>query len=186
MLQNFWQSVSLNSLNRAYLISDELAWDVLTLREELIALPARFLLGRKAKIRDLLVGLRAFILEGGKTVDVPIVLLAVNIGKEVLLPLGCRLSFEADLFLALVVFSRLDPTPCVQSFQKRLVRLGFVEGPLGEVIVVGARLRDSFVALFKSRLLRDFFWRWEFGVVGISNLACLACHVIRLRSGTLS
>jgi hypothetical protein len=99
----------------AYLISDELARDVLILGEKLVALPAGFLLGGKTKIGDLLVGLGTFILERGKAVNVPVVFLAVDICKEVLLPLSSWLAFEADLFLAFVVFSRLDSTPCIQS-----------------------------------------------------------------------
>lgn len=66
------------------------------------------------------------------------------------------------------------------------MRLGFIEGSLGKVVVIGAGLCDSLIALLERRLLWDFFRRWELRVVGISYLARLTRNIIRVRSGTLS
>jgi len=74
-----------------------------------------------------LIGLGAAVLELGEAVHVPILVVRVDVCKEVFL--GLSLTFEPDLFRSgsFFSFSRLDTTPGVERFQEFLVRLCLIK-----------------------------------------------------------
>jgi len=102
-----------------YLVGHVFAGHVLILREQLVALPAGLLLHRGGvfEIRDVSFSLGRAISELGKAVDVPVLVIGVDVREEVLYRLAgyraLRLAFKPDLFGALVVFrdSWFDASP---------------------------------------------------------------------------